>query len=263
MKRTLALLWLFAASLSMADDLSAARAMMRNAMMELGSHEKLTIVVTGVETDGDTETEIRMNLAVMFSLVPVGDSFRQIAQLELLSFRDKQLMYRVAADGDRFWHYDLAKKQYTSTEYGTAKFVGRERSRLFKNLSVRSQGVQTFLSRLMADAFVSGLTSASAGRSAWLPWRPNATVTVNGSDVVCDSGIPSESKLTYILEAGSGFRHWMRGASYIEQSTISGRKRTVRWQAVIFRGEIPRDTSFEFVPPPGSRAVSVEEAGGG
>ena len=236
---------------------------MRGAMNELGSHEKLTIVVTGVETDGDKQTEIRMNLAVRFSLVPVGDSFRQVAQLELLSFRDEQLMYRAAGDGNRFWHYNLAKKQYTSTEYGTAKFVGQERSRLFKNLSVRSQGVQTFLSRLMDDAFVSGFASGRAARSAWLPWRPNSTVTVNGSDVVCDSGIPSESQLTYVLEPGTGFGHWMRGASYIERSTISGRKRTVRWQAVIFRGEIPRDTSFEFVPPPGSRAVSVEEAGGG
>ena len=263
MKRAIALLWLFAASLSMADDLAAARVMMRSAMNELGSNDKLTILVTGVETDGDKETEIRIDLAVMFSLVPVGDSFRQVAQLELLSIRDKQLTYRIAADGDRFWHYDLAKKQYTSTEYGTAKFVGQERNRLFKNLAVRSQGVQTFLSRLMADAFVTSFASGNAARSAWLPWRPNSAVTVDGSDVVCDSRIPSESTLTYVLEAGTGFGHWMKGATYFEESTISGRRRTVRWKAVIYRGEIPRDTSFEFVPPQGSHAVSVEEAGGG
>ncbi|MCH8978574.1 MAG: hypothetical protein IH945_04940 [Armatimonadetes bacterium] len=263
MKLTLALVFVSAASLSMADDLSSARTMMRSAMNELGSHEELSIVVTGLETDGDKETEIRMELAVRFSLVSVGDIFRQVAQLELLSFRDKELMYRVAADGDRYWHYDLAKRQYTSTDYGTAKFVGQERSRMFKNLSVRSQGVQTFLSRLMADAFVSNFADGNSSRSAWLPWRPNSTVTVNGSDVVCDSGIPSQSKLTYILEPGDRIGHWMKGATYFEQSTISGRKRTVRWQAVIFRGKIPRDTSFEFVPPPGSRAVSVAEAGGG
>ena len=247
----------------MADDLLLARSMMRSAMNELGSHELLTIVVTGVETDGDKKTEFRLDLAVRFSLLAVGDSFRQVAQLELLSYRDGQLTYRAAGDGDRYWHYDLAKRQYTSTEYGTVKYVGRERSRLFKNMLVRSQGAQTFLSRLMADAFVTGLAGSGATRSAWLPWRPTSTVTVSGSDVVCYSGIPSQSRLTYILESGTGFRHWLRGASYIEQSTISGRKRTVQWQALIVPDEIPRDTSFEFVPPEGSRAVSVEEAGGG
>ncbi len=247
----------------MADDLRLAQSMMRSAMNELGSHEELTIVVTGLEIDGDKKTEIRLDLAVRFSLLAVGDSFRQVAQLELLSYRDGRMTYRAAGDGDRYWHYDLAKKQYTSTEYGTAKYVGQERSRMFKNMSVRSQGVQTFLSRLMADAFVTGLASTGATRSAWLPWRPTSTVTVDGSNVICESSIPSQSQLTYILESGTGFRHLLRGASYIEQSIISGRKRTVQWQALIVRDEIPRDTSFEFVPPVGSRAVSVEEAGGG
>ena len=259
-KRAFVLVASFIASICVADDLATARLMMDRAHAELGTHRSLTVVLSSRVTDGQAVRNERIELAVMFSTRPVETSFKQLAQLELLEYRDGVLLSRIAGDGVRYWEYDVAKNQYSGTEYGSARHVGNERNRLFQNLVRRSTGARAFLARLLADGFGTTSVLPSAGNRAWFPWRPNAVVSMNGNNIVCDATTPTPNRLTYILEPAPGFGYSLKGAQYIEQTSISGRTRTTEWTVTIYPDTIPKDTSFEFVPPQGSRSVSVEEA---
>ena len=229
--------------------------MMDGAMAELATHNQLTLVLNGTETDGQNQHALYASVAVSFMSL----NGRIVPRMEVLSFRDNLLLSRSAADGERFWNYSLSDKAYTSTDYATASYVGKERDRLFQNMLLRSKSDQTFLAKLLKETFTSSVNS----RTSWLPWRPNAAVQVSGTDIFCNSTVPNASQLTYNLQADQGFGFLMLGAQYFEQSTISGRTRTTQWTLSILRDQIPQGTSFVFVPPAGSHAIAVDESRGG
>ncbi len=253
-RRLFLLLAVAVPGLVFAQDLQSARVMMEGALAELATHKQLTLVLSGTENDGGREHKFSAVLAIEFSI----QNGRQVAKMELLDYRDNQLQKRVAADGERFWAYDLKGKVYTSTEYGTAAYVGKEKERLFQNMLLRMKGGQTFLARLVKDAF-GGTLNAS---SAWMPWRPNAKVSVQGENIVCASTAPTANTLTYALEPVIGFGYALKGVDYTEETLISGRVRSTQWTVSIFRDQLAQGTSWVFVPPAGSRAVSVNEIGG-
>lgn len=230
--------------------------MIDGAMAELASHNRFTVVLIGKETDGDVETGIRIDLAYSYSIV----KGKPVSRIELLNMRGDALVSRIAGDGDRVWNYDVVRNQYSSSEYGTGNFIGRERERLFQVLAQMSDGAQTFVSRLLIDSFA----RAGISRSQWMPWRPSSTVSLDpAGNVVCESSTPSPSQLTYVLAKDPFFRYRLTSAKYIERSQISGRPRTIEWEATIYPDWIPKDTSYDFVPPKGSRPVSVSQAHGG
>ena len=227
--------------------------MIDGALAELASHNSFTVVLIGKETDGDVETGIRIDLAYSHSFV----GGKPVAQIELLNIRGNDLVSRIAGDGDRMWTYYVAKNQYSSSEYGTGEYLGRERTRLFQVLAKRSDGAQTFISRLLIDTFAHDVKSSSL----WMPWRPSSTVTLNpAGNIVCDSSTPSPSQLTYFIAKDEFFRYRLSSVKYFEQSRISGRLRTIEWEATIYRDWVPKDTSYYFVPPKGSRAIAVSQA---
>ncbi len=252
-RRLFCLLAVAVPGLVLSQELQSARVMMDGAMAELATHDRLTLVLSGTEDDGGKHHTFSAVLKVGFSI----QNGRQVAQMELLDYRDDQLRKRVAGDGERFWAYDLIGKVYTSTEYGTASYTGKEKERLFQNMLLRLKGEQTFLARLVKDAF-GGSTGA---RSAWVPWRPNSNVSVRGEDIVCASDAPTPNRLTYSLEQTPGFGFSLKNVSYFEETRISNRVRTTQWTVSIFRDHLPEGTSWLFVPPVGSRAVSVNEGG--
>lgn len=257
-KRALVLLLSLLAVSAWADDLLLARRMIDGALAELATHSKFTVVLLGKETDNKVETGIRIDLAYNYTIV----DNRPVAKIELLNIRGDGLVSRVAGDGERVWNYNVAKNSYSSSEYGTGQHIGKERTRLFQVLAKRSDGAQTFISRLMLDTF------ARDGRtgSRWNPWRPNSTVTVGPSgNIICDSNIPHLGRMTYILAKDRLFGYRLVGVKYYEESQISGRLRTIEWEATIYTEWVHKDTSYIFVPPKGSRSISVNEArsGGG
>jgi hypothetical protein len=225
------------------------------AMAELAAHSDLTLVLEGTETDGQNQVAIRAMASVNHAVI----SGRSVPRIEFLRYQGNQLLTRAAADGERFWNYDLAKREYTSAEYGTAAFAGKERDRLYQNVLLRSKDEQTFLAKLLKDTYSGGFGQ----RSNWQPWRPSADVKVEGENIVCTSTVPASGRLTYMMKLEPGFGWRLNGAEYLEQSTISGRTRTVQWTVTIFRDQLPQGTSFLFVPPAGSRGVAVNEARGG
>ena len=227
--------------------------MMDGALAELASNQSLTMVLTGTETDGNKTHTFNAVLASSFSIA----NGQQLAQLELLDYRDNQLQRRVAADGVRFWDYDVRGKTYTSTEYGSGRFAGSERERLFQNMLRRLKGEKTFLARLMQDAYGGKLNA----RTAWLPWRPNASVSVQGDSIVCTTSIPNPNVLTYTLQREVGFGWSIASIDYYEETVISSRTRITRWNVAFYRDSIPQGTSWQFVPPAGSRALAVDEGG--
>jgi hypothetical protein len=250
------LFWLLAfgmPGLVSAQDLESARVMMDGALTELGTHNRLTLILNGTENDGGKVHSFSAVLKVGFSLV----TSRQVVQMELLDFRDNQLRKRVAGDGERFWDYDLMGKVYTSTEYGTARYAGKERERLFQNMLLRLKGEQTFLARLIKDTY-GGTLNAS---TAWVPWRPSSSVSVQGENIVCTSTAPSPNRLTYSLQQTPGFGYTLMGVDYFEEALVGNKLRTTQWTVSIMRDHIPDGTSWVFVPPVGSRAVSVSEGG--
>lgn len=256
MRRSLALLAILVPGLVWAQDYDAAKAVMNGAIAELATHSRLTINLTGIETDGTKKTPIGVSLALETFLV---DS-RPVPFIEVMDFKNDQVVSRSAGDGQRFWNYVLSNKTYTSVDYGTAPFVGKEKDRLYQNLVLRSKGAQAFVARLMKDTYVGGEFT----RANWAPWRPNSTVTFDSAgNVVCTSVQPNLSRLTYVLSRDSFGAFILTGAEYYEESSISGRLRTTTWSMAIVRDEYPKGTSFQFVPPAGSRSVSVNETRGG
>jgi hypothetical protein len=238
----------------LAQDLTTARLRMDGALAELASHERLTLVLNGTEKDGNRDHSFSAVLAMAFSI----QNGRQVVNLELLSYRDDQLVRRAAGDGERFWDYDVRAKTYTSTEYGTATHAGKERERLFKNMLLRFKGEQTFLARLTKDAFGGDMNAPTA----WMPWRPNANVSVQSNDIVCTTTVPNRNVLTYSLQPEVGYGWSLNSVTYYEETVISSRTRVTQWNVTIFRDQLPQQTSWAFVPPPGSRAVAVQEVGG-
>lgn len=242
--------------LSLAQDYEAAKAVMDGALAELATQSRLTMTLTGIEADGQKKTPLYVSLGLETFIV----DNRPVPFLEVMDFRSNQIVSRSAADGQRFWNYTVADRTYTSADYATAPFVGKEKDRLYQNLVLRSKGPQAFIARLMKDAYVGGELT----RANWSPWRPNSTVTFDAAgNVVCTSNLPNPSTLTYILSRNAGGTFVLDGAQYVETSVISGRTRSTTWTLTITRGQYPQGTSFQFVPPQGSRAIAISEARGG
>lgn len=254
-KRIWALFVVSLPGLALGQDLQTARMMMDGAMAELATHTDLTLVLDGTETDGQVQTTFRAMASVNHVLL----NGRNVPRIEFLKYQGNQLLTRAAADGERFWNYDLIKREYTSADYATAAFIGKERERLFQNVLLRSKDEQTFLAKLLKDTYSAGVGQ----RSNWQPWRPSAVVKIEGESIVCTSTVPAPGRLTYIMKNEPGFGWRLNGAEYLEESTISGRLRTIQWTVTIFRGQLPQGTSFLFVPPTGARAVAVNETRGG
>ncbi len=252
-RRLFLLLTVALPGLVLAQDLQSARVMMDGALAELATHNRLTLVLNGTENDGGKLHSFSAVLKVGFSI----QTGRQLVQMEMLDYRDDQLRKRVAGDGERFWAYDLIGKVYTSTEYGTVAHAGKERERLFQNMLLRLKGEQTFLARLVKDAY-GGTLNAS---TAWMPWRSSSTVSVQGENIVCTSTAPSPNRLTYSLQQTPGFGFTLMGVDYFEEARIGSKVRTTQWTVSIYRDHIPDGTSWVFIPPVGSRAVSVSEGG--
>ena len=80
-------------------------------------------------------------------------------------YRDSQILTRSAADGQRFWNYDVRDREYTSSPYATAGFVGNEKDRLYQNLVLRSKGAQNLLAHLMRDTYTGDLSSRRGRRT--------------------------------------------------------------------------------------------------
>jgi hypothetical protein len=253
-RRIFGLIVLGLPGLALAQDLATARIMMDGALTELSGHSRLTLALNGTEKDGNRTKTFSAVLAVAFTI----QNGQQKVHCELLDYRDNQLTNRSAGDGERFWDYDVRGKAYTSTEYGTARFVGAERERLFQNMMLRFEGEQTFLAKLLRDTYGGKLKASTA----WLPWRPSANVSVQGESIVCSATIPSPNRLTYYLQKENGFGWALNSADYHEEAVISGRTRVTQWTVSIYRDYLPQGTSWLFVPPAGSRALAVNEAGG-
>ena len=253
-RRLICLAVLAVPALGPAQGLQDARTIMDSALAELSTHRQVTLVLEGTQDDGGLQRSFTAILAIEFSI----RNGRQWVTTELMDYRDGQLIGRIAGDGERFWDYDVKSKVYKSTEYGTAHYVGKERERLFQNLALRMKGDQTVMARLLKDAF-GGTLNASA---AWLPWRSNSQVTIEGSGIVCRSNAPSPNTTTYRVVQTPGFGWALDGIDYIEEAVVSGRRRITQWRVSIQRDLIPQGTSWFFVPPAGSRAVSVSEVGG-
>src|SRR5690349_21854669 len=101
--------------LALADDLALARQVMGSALSELSTHGRVTIVLNGTETDADKTNTIYVALAMETFIV----DNRPVPYLEVLEYKNNEVLNRSAADGARFWNYDTKDREYTSTEYAT------------------------------------------------------------------------------------------------------------------------------------------------
>ena len=254
-RRRIALLAALIPVFASADDLAMAKQMMGSALGELAGQTRLTVVLSGIETDGTRKNSIYVALALDTYMV----DNRPVPYLEVTEYRNNELLTRSAADGTRFWNYDLKDREYTSVDYATASFVGKEKERLYQNLMLRSKGASNLVARLMKDVYTGDINT----RSNWQPWRPGATVTLDDAgNIVCDSAIPNTNKLTYVM-ARTQFGYTLEAMKYYEESKISDRWRTSTWDVTIHRSYLPDDVSFQFVPPKGARAIAINEARGG
>ena len=237
-----------------ADDIVAARKMMSGAIAELSTQRKFTMVLTGTELDKGVQSQIQITVAVQFTV----EDKRQFARVETMSYRDGTLVHRFAGDGQRLWTYDVLKKEYSSVDYGVvATPIQGMRHRLFQTMNTFGRGPYTLLTRILMDAFGENATNVGNIRTQWVPWQPMAEVKVSGENIVCTASKPVPSQLVYVLESDPVFGFRLKGLDYYEQVKIAGRWRTRRWQVTIRRDYMPSDTSFGFVAPRGSRAVSV------
>ncbi|HXH60809.1 MAG TPA: hypothetical protein VNI20_05565 [Fimbriimonadaceae bacterium] len=255
MKRLFLLLGLVVAGGVRADDLQLARQIMDGTMAELASHSDVWVVLSGTQTDGTTKTTFRYDLSIHHA--PVNS--RIVTWMELLDWQNGNLANRYAGDGTRFWTYNLGRKEYTSADYSTSLYPGKEQQRLFQNLLRRSQGPETFLARLMIDSYMKFSTGQG---SAWMPWRPSAQVAVGPNTIVCSSTSPVSNTLTYGFKQVPSIGYVFTGAEYYEETVVSGKTRTTTWQVQVFQDQVRQGSIYTFVPPVGSHAIAVSEAGG-
>lgn len=238
-----------------ADDLAGARALMASALSELASHPSVTMELVGTYTDDGQPTALYTTLT--FSIETISDV--PVVRLEMIESVGGSIVSRTVADGTRLWTYDAIRNTYRSSNYAGESYTGKERDRLFKLMALRSRDDLTLFARLLDETYGA---SAAQVATAWRPWRPNSTVGVSGTSVVCASGQPFNNQLTYLIEAIQGGGYRLLGADYYEESLISERVRTTQWQISIVSYDVPQEVSFEFVPPEGARAVSTGGSGG-
>lgn len=238
-----------------ADDSALARQMMAGATAELASNQMVSVQIAGTETIDGEAVPIWLSASISIEVV---DEVPMI-YLEVLTYRNNELQYRLAGDGTYLWSYDPVKKEYSSAAYGSTSGTqpSNMRQRLFQIAAVRCRGASTFLIKLLQDAFGPPADTFGLLSERWVPWMATANVTVNGSTILCESDAPTPSELVYTLEADPDYGYRLLGADFFRDLSTDSQSRIVEWTAQVFRDQLPDDVDFGFVPPPGSRAVAA------
>lgn len=254
------------ASFASADDLVLARSMMAEALYELSGHSRVTIDIQGKEAYRGLESPFRVTIALGGATM----SGVNTSLFEAAFTRNGYLTHRLAGDGQLLWFWDHEAKTYSSSRYqredATSAYTDY-RHRLLQAIQRRSAGPSTWATHILMDAFGAGTTNVSNLSGNWRPWQPMAStfVTSGGSTatISCSVTTPYPQTFAYWLDnSGSGYR--LTGGEGRQSATINGSLREVEWQATITRGALPVDFNSRFVPPAGSRSVSVSsrQAGG-
>lgn len=236
-----------------ADDLLDVQERALQALSELRAHDALTVSLVGSEEVGGNATPF----AFLFNLKREVRSGHPTWLLEARAAVNGVVTSRTVGDGVFFWHYWTRSNTYTSSVYGDPNGGAQPAgalSRLLRMTTLRSTGAGGFVARLLEEVHDPVL------RTEWRPWLSMASVRLEGDQIVCTATTPLAATLTYTIQQTtgvSGFPVWnLSQATYVGESTVSGRLRRVSWTATLTPGQVSEDANFTFVPPAGSRPVA-------
>ena len=241
------------ASFAAYGQLDQARALLGPAYAELAYRPGVRLKISGTENWRGRPKQL--DIEAVFRFTSTND--RGIAELDLQSFVDGNLVERYAGDGANLWHYDAATHSYWSANYGTAEGTqtpGYLR-RLMQMLSSTSTGHLKFLARLMFDTLGATGTSSRIA-DLWNPWLPNATVTVEGSKISTEVGNPKSLQIDYTtLSDESGIK--LSSINYWSYDVRAGMTHEIAWTLLVL--PIPSSLTserFKFIPPRNAKVIA-------
>lgn len=228
-----------------------ARDRVASALAHLRSELNATIFLHG---------EIRMGKTVTpFSVTAHWQSANSALQLPArldLWVQDGATIERFVGDGERFWTYQAAKKQYSGTSYAT-------QFELLQQLRTQARGHAAPVATLLSDAFGKSPSLGSVG--GWTPWLPVSRLSIENEYVVMRVGEPLRTQMAIELlppdPNGIPSYRFVR-VGYWDSSWIGSRERVTVWTVSIQGGVREFDPgTFVFVPPRDAKPVSREAPG--
>jgi hypothetical protein len=227
---------------------------MNAALGDLSLNTGFRLYVYGIETYAGREESILVDTYFSRKVTTAGGSETMV---DVWAYRGAKLQLRLVGDGVTFWAYEPARNQYYSAPYG--RFDGANPGdyvpTLMNLLNGRARGDSAFPAKLLQQAF-------GKATPAWTPWPANATVTVEGNYVVCSTGQPVDQQVTYTVSSTEE-GHRLDGVHFWSRTMVGRKSRLIEWTMQVYREpfELPEGV-FKFVPPKGSRAISLPNTGG-
>lgn len=170
--------------------------------------------------------------------------------------QDGAVVERFVGDGERFWAYQAAKKQYSGTAYAT-------QFELIQQLRSQARGHASSVAALLSDAF--GKTPSLGSVGGWTPWLPVSRLTTENEYVVMRVGEPLRTQMAIELlppdPNGIPYYRFVR-VGYWDSSWLGNRERVTVWTMSVQSGAREFDPgTFVFVPPRDAKPVSREVNG--
>lgn len=225
--------------------------MMGQGLYRLVQADKVSLETTGFEVRGRYSVQIKVQASLWH--LPAEDKVK----LELMTFEDGKLVSRQVADGHSLWNFDVRSNTYSSVVYSDEDGLARDwKQRVFRTLRLRSSGATAFTVRLLDDAFGTGM-----GTGKWAPWMPVSQVQRVDTNVSCRASSPKPSDTLYLLDGSDDEGFTLLGAVFDEYDR--DRQRVERhWDLKVTGGKLHDTVDFGFVPPRGSKVVTVDQRGG-
>lgn len=174
------------------------------------------------------------------------------AYAELVMTRNGIMTYRMAADGRNLWSYDFKSNSYSSLAYQNDGSVPRTDflSRLLTQASKWAPKEADFAVRSIRDVYL-----GQSLEQRWSPFNSASSMTIQGSAILCPAPRLG-SNMTYAFTSDDK-GYLLDTVSYVKSQVVSGTNETTAWSATFYKGAVPPDTEYRFVPPKNSIPKAV------
>lgn len=233
----------FVATASFADDSVAARGLIAESMRNLASAPATTIMMDGYIDQGRVRTPFHVSFATEIKNVDGTPT----AYVELVMTKNNVMTHRMAGDGRNLWSYDFRTNSYSSLAYQTDGSVPRTDflSRLLTQASKWAPKEADFAIRSIRDVYL-----GQSLEQRWSPFNAAPSMQIMGSAIQCPAPRLG-SNMTYAFTSDDN-GYLLDTVSYVKSLVVSGNNETTAWSATFYKGAVPPDTDYRFVPPKNS-----------
>jgi hypothetical protein len=219
----------------------------QTAFAGLRVHPGLQITMDGTQKIGDNTTTFK-TIAYWFQDIEDG---RPMTKLEMLGYVNGTEKFRIVGDGITLWAYDEARNEYSASRYGTYKdgqptaYVND----LLSSLRSLVKGQSSFVGRMLGEVY-------GGEEARYTTWLPGTNIENTGAVVRYVLGNPVHRSLEFwytSMPPNMVLNH----IDYFDEVSFGDQNRDLDWTITLLSFDLAlTDTSFQFIPPTGSRAVA-------